>query len=370
MAFQIKNFRSIVASMLNVARASQSQITDFSVGAVARTLMESPAVEIEELYLQMLLGLQDAIPMAVYQAFDFVAIDARPAGGVVTVSCSRTATDPLVLEVGTELYAPLSKQTFYSLTPVTVGTGASQFDLTVVAAVPGAVGNVGANEITQFTRANDFVDATFTHLALTSGRDAESDLERKTRFIEFVRALSRGTAQAIRYCAGMAVVKNGDGLVQEYVERVGFDEVAGLVNLYLLGSNGPPSVALITRCQQLVDGYSDPDTGMRVEGYRSAGVEVRVLAMQPRVVDLGVSVMGRIGVLHTGTLTQSVTDAVSRVIASVRAGSVLRADAVVTAVLGVPGVLSANLVNNSNIVCAQSEYLTPGVVTVEWLDNA
>jgi hypothetical protein len=38
MAFQIKNFVSIVAAMVNHMRATQDKITDFNVGSVARTL--------------------------------------------------------------------------------------------------------------------------------------------------------------------------------------------------------------------------------------------------------------------------------------------------------------------------------------------
>lgn len=51
MAFQIKDFASIVASQINHARAVSDKITDFQPGSVARTIMEAPAVEIEELYL-------------------------------------------------------------------------------------------------------------------------------------------------------------------------------------------------------------------------------------------------------------------------------------------------------------------------------
>ena len=47
MAFQIKNFVSICAGMINSMRANQTQITDFNVGSVARTLIEAPAIEID-----------------------------------------------------------------------------------------------------------------------------------------------------------------------------------------------------------------------------------------------------------------------------------------------------------------------------------
>ncbi len=55
MAFQIKDFTSIVASMVNHMRGTQKKVTDFQKGSVARTLVEAAAVENEELYLQMFL---------------------------------------------------------------------------------------------------------------------------------------------------------------------------------------------------------------------------------------------------------------------------------------------------------------------------
>ena len=51
MPFQIKDFASITAGMLNHARSVTSKITDFQPGSVARTIMEAPAVEVEELVL-------------------------------------------------------------------------------------------------------------------------------------------------------------------------------------------------------------------------------------------------------------------------------------------------------------------------------
>jgi hypothetical protein len=56
MAFQLKDFVSIVAAMLNRAKATQSRLTDFEVGSVARTLIEAPAIEIEQLYQRMFAG--------------------------------------------------------------------------------------------------------------------------------------------------------------------------------------------------------------------------------------------------------------------------------------------------------------------------
>lgn len=267
MAFQIKDFRSIVASLINVSKASQSKITDFGVGSVARTLMESPAIEIEELYLQMALGLQDAIPVAIYQAFDF----------------------PLI--------------------------------------------------------------------------DGESDLLRKSRFIQFVFSISRATVRSVKYAAALASVGT------ETVARVGFEEMPGLVVLYLWGSNGAPSTELLAQAQRVIDGY-ETELGEKVNGYRAAGVEVRVLAMVQRAVPITVSVLPMAGVPTTDALEAAVIAAVGEAVRSVAPGGLLRSASVVAKVLTVNGVMSCAAETPSNTVCHASEMLIPGAITVEWLANA
>jgi hypothetical protein len=48
--FQLKNFTSIAGAMINHMRGTQSDITDFVIGSKARTLVEAPAIEMDELY--------------------------------------------------------------------------------------------------------------------------------------------------------------------------------------------------------------------------------------------------------------------------------------------------------------------------------
>ena len=76
MAFQLKDFASIAASMINHMKSVTSQITDFAVGGVARTLVEAPAVEIDQAYQQFFIGVKEAIPVATYESFDFARLAA------------------------------------------------------------------------------------------------------------------------------------------------------------------------------------------------------------------------------------------------------------------------------------------------------
>ena len=67
--FQLKDFQSIVASMVNFLRSATTEITDFSVGSVERTILEAPAVEIDQLYQEMFAGLREGIETSVFRSF-------------------------------------------------------------------------------------------------------------------------------------------------------------------------------------------------------------------------------------------------------------------------------------------------------------
>ena len=101
MSFQIKDFVSIVASQINHARSVTDKITDYLPGSVARTLIEAPAIEVEELYMQMLLGLRDAIPAATFLSFGFDKLPAARAHGYVSISLDPAPTVPIIVPLGT-----------------------------------------------------------------------------------------------------------------------------------------------------------------------------------------------------------------------------------------------------------------------------
>ena len=105
MAFQLKDFASIAASMINHMRAATQRLTDFSIGSVARTLVEAPAVEIDQAYQQFFLGLKEAIPVATYQSFDFERLPAKAASGVLRFVPAAGATT-FVIPRGTAVRAP------------------------------------------------------------------------------------------------------------------------------------------------------------------------------------------------------------------------------------------------------------------------
>jgi hypothetical protein len=75
-AFRTKDFLSIVGGMINWMRGATDKVTDYRIGSVTRTMLEAPAIEIDELYQNMLRGLVDGIPVAIYQGFGFERLPA------------------------------------------------------------------------------------------------------------------------------------------------------------------------------------------------------------------------------------------------------------------------------------------------------
>ena len=143
MAFQTKDFASVAASMLNWLRASQQRVTDFNVGSVARTLLEAPAIEIDELYQQMFSGLKEAIPVSVFNSFDFSALPSIPAGGLITVTIQSSST-PVIITAGSVFTPASGGVTYTALQNITIAPSVTTASVPVVAVTPGVVGNIAA----------------------------------------------------------------------------------------------------------------------------------------------------------------------------------------------------------------------------------
>lgn len=360
MAFQIKDFTSIVASMVNHMRGTQKKVTDFQPGSAARTLVEGPAVELEELYLQMFLGLREAIPVATFRSFGFAKLPMSRARGYVSVSAEAPLPSDMTVPVGTVFTATDGRQ-YTSTEPVTWAAGSSLVRIPVQAASDGLAGNIATGMI---TASNLFgVGYTVSNSAIENGRDVETDAEREVRFAEYVAALSRGTVQACLYAARRSKVLDADDNIAEYVTRIGIAESPGFVRIFIYSSLGAASSALVADGQRRIDGWRDVTTGIVTPGYRSAGVRVDVMAMVERVVPFSVAVEMLPGFTLNASVRQQLGDIYATVIAGVETEDVLYVGTVVDALLGATGVKRIVPVSNENIVCGAHEALIAGELT-------
>lgn len=366
MAFQTKNFVSIVAGMLNHMRGSTTKISDYQTGSVARTLVEAPAVEVEQLYQQMFIGLREAIPVATFQSFGFDRKAAAYASGTVRVSRAAPVASNQTIPSGT-VFSSADGRRYLSVADVTWLASSLTVAIPVVAESSGLAWNISAGGIS----ASSFFGAqvvSITNDLIASGRDVETDDEREARFAEYVASLSRGTVEAVRYAAKQAAVLDASGDATEYVARLGLIESPGHVTVYIYSSRGLPSAALLENGQKIVDGYRDSD-GKIYPGYRAGGVRVDVLSMSEKSVPCSVRVGLFAGYSLDAATINALTDAYQNIVLSVVSGETLYAQAIINQMLQVPGVSKVVLGTNENVLCRQNQVLIPGAVTASALNE-
>ena len=364
MSFQIKDFVSIVAAQVNHARGVTTKITDFQPGSVARTLMEAPAVEIEELYLQMFLGLRDAIPVATFLSFGFERLPAATAIGYVSISKNPAPTSSISIPKGIT-FSSTDGRVYTSIADVIWFSGQSVISVQVAASSAGSSGNVAQGVINSCSLFNS--DYIVSNSTIDSGRDIETDSEREARFAEFVGALSRGTVFACLYGAGQAKILDVDGNIFEYVAKRGVLEQPGHVTIYLYSNRGIPSPELIAVGQKIIDGSRDEATGIVTPGYRAGGVRFDVLPMVERSVPLSINVGMLDGYTLNASVNQQLGDIYGTAIRAVEPGTTLYLGALVDKLLAADGVRTIVPVTNSNIVCGVNEVLMPGTLTTSAL---
>ncbi len=286
MAFQVKDFLSITASMVNHIRGATRKLTDFNVGSVNRTLIEASAVEIDELYQQMLNGLRDAIPVATYTSFGFTKLPAALANVIVEFRVSPvppSATgEAIVIPAGSVVRVLNDEISYVTDNEVSIPAGGVSVSVRVTADQSGTKGNALANTITVMDVPITGVTVTNPAAAIT-GRDIETDEAQQIRFAQFIKSLSRGPIESIAFGAKTAAIKNNNGDIIEYVDKskvvepyiTDANQPLGYIDCYIYNGSGNTSVALRDETQKIIDGFFNAD-GVRVAGWKAAGIVCRV----------------------------------------------------------------------------------------------
>lgn len=347
--------------MINHAKSVTDKVTDYQPGSIVRTLMEAPAVELEQFYLQVFLGLRDAIPVAVFQSFGFDLLPAAYARGWVSVSSSPAPASDQVIQAGT-LFRTADGRSYTSTQAVIWSAGASIVEIPVVCTAAGLIGNAVAGAI-KSSPAFSAASYAISNSIIQYGRDAETDREREIRFAEFVASLSRGTIASCAYAVKQAKIVDAYGNTVEYVTRLGIDEQPGNVNLYIRSSADTPSTGLLDLAQQIIDGSVDANTGTITPGYRSGGVPMSVLSMVQRAVPINIGVKMLSGYTLTTAVQQSISDLYASQVQSIMPGTTAYLGTVIDGMLAVPGVDKIVPATAENITCGVGEALVAGTIT-------
>lgn len=272
MGLKIKSMYEVFNNLVDWITAKSDKITDFNVGSAARTLTEAIAIQFEEYYFSMKQNVLFAIENSVYNSFGFELKSAQFASGYVTINFSEPLPGALTFPKGTvfctsaaygylyyesteELYA--KEQTVTIMIPVQCKT-------------MGTIGNIPVRAITTIVTTNSLIYEVHNESAFTNGVDEETSTERKKRFRDYIKTLARGTADSIVY--GCLEV---EGVAGAWVD----DSYIGYVKLFAHDSSGELPEDLR---QDILE---------NLENYRAGGIEVEVLPIVKKSIDLSLSIM-------------------------------------------------------------------------------
>lgn len=267
---QIKTFQEVLNSMVNWVK-NRSKLTNFYVGSVIRSLLEAVSIEIESIYFQMKMGFSYAIENSIFHSFDFYRKPAVRASGEVIFVFKSELPQRVVIPKGYIVSTvPIGGEIInFEVTEDTIAfAGYTSVSVNVQCLDPGTIGNVPQYSIKIALTPLSFVETLYNPNGFFNGAEEETRQERKRRFSNYIDTLAKATVDAVRY--GVLSV---DGVAGVYVE----DNI-GLVRVYVHDAQGNLPDELKAKVQE------------NLINYRAAGVEVAVLPVVKRQVDLKIVV--------------------------------------------------------------------------------
>lgn len=272
MGLKIKNMHEVFNNLVDWITAKTDKITDFNVGSASRTLVEAISIQFEEFYFVMKQNVLFAIENSVYNSFGFELKLSQSASGYVTVNFSEPLPSVLTFPKGTVFCtSSIYGYIYYESTEELYSEqGSISIMIPVVCKSSGTVGNVPAGAITTIVTTNSIINEVYNEVNFTNGTNEETSTERKKRFQDYIKTLARGTADAIVY--GCLEV---DGVSGAWAD----DNYIGYVKLYAHNSDGELPEELR---QKILDNLQD---------YRAGGIEVEVLPIVRKTIDLTLKVM-------------------------------------------------------------------------------
>ena len=273
MGLKLKSLSEILGDMATWISTNSKKVTDFNVGSAVRTLLEAVALQMEEFYYKMHENVMWAIENSIFHAFGFDMKSANAATGYVSMFFNHPISETYTIRAGTKFStaAGTAKPIMFSVTNDTaVPVGASEVMLSVQCDEVGEIGNVPANSINCMIAPFSLLKGITNTAHFVDGSNAETKAERKQRFLRYIQTLARGTSDAISY--GCLEV---DGVKGVWID----DTKTGLVNVYAHDLNGELSDELR---QAII---------RNLENYRAAGIEVDVLAVIKKSIDMNILII-------------------------------------------------------------------------------
>jgi len=335
MSFTATAYERKLTELLASYIAGGTDVTDLRPGGVLHSILSAVAINSvrfsEDLNAQVLEGQATAA----YNAFGFGTAPAIAASGSMTLFATPALSSAVTIPIGVLFGVPGTTLQFLSTTQITFPLGASEVVVPVRAGAAGSRSNVGAGAITDLITPIPGVTAVSNSRPFTTGRDAQTDPERRQAFADYLSTLHRGTKRSLEVGAATAQIIDAFGVPIEYVTKARVIEERGAATIAIYGAFGTATPALVAQCQAVIDGSFSGD--IYVPGYKAAGVRVNVVAANP--VPVVVHVLVRLKPGHTLSVVQPlIVHAATAVINRQNIGDDLHINALRTAIGNVSGV--------------------------------
>lgn len=313
--FVFRKASQIITSEIDDVLTHTNKINDFTVGSVARTMVEAEALEIEKLYYYSLENLKQAIDEGVTTAFGFSRKKATYAYGNVLVRLTAPLPQDLIIDRGSLFYStnPNYQQQYRTNVAYRIPKGSQSFTIAVYCTVIGTYGNIPENTINRSTDIGELVSVTNPE-AFNTGTDEENPEAAKVRFRQMIQSLAMGTNQSLVYAAESVPGVAGASL---------FESTYGAVVIYAHDANGNLSRDL----QQ--------DIADRLVEYKPAGIKVFVMPTHKSVVALNVSVEVSDSTLESDSFLDMIRQSMSDYINTLTVGDPLYKSNIIQKVMDV-----------------------------------
>lgn len=223
---------------------------DAEPGSVLRTLFEATGFAVEDLTFRFDQGLETAIPLVVFEAFNFVPLSATRATASIRFTRAAALTTPLPIPAG--LRVGRADGIDYEVTvESSIPANHTTATISVLCVVPGAIGNAPANTIT-FPRASLPTLTSVTNLQPAEGGQDEEPLDdQKLRFARYIASVHRATRDALEATALTIMTPLGERATEVLVlDRVGRPTLAaGFIEVWVDNGFGTPSASLLSAIQ-------------------------------------------------------------------------------------------------------------------------
>lgn len=291
----------VLTSLVEYTTSITGKVSDYTVGSALRTIYDAVSAEFETMYMLLQENTEEGITNGLLRTFDFEAKPSRRAYGGLTLTFYDPITTSFIIPRGTrfrssdiENYA----QVYETLVDYQIPQGAQTVNIVVYCTVTGEIGNIPAGQLNRAEGTLFNLSDVVNKEDFLTGAEQETFEAQQRRFLLFVESRGRGTRKALEYGAYSVLD----------IEGVYVSERVGVSYVYCHDKSGNLSDELK---QKVVDAEED---------YRSAGIELKVLPMVKRSMDLTVGIVSTNPTNMTETLKEGIRKHIRNYLNSFTAG--------------------------------------------------